>query len=229
MSRSLPKEQLPLRISLQDSATFDNFYSAGNAALIHVLQHDSEAFVYLWGKEGTGKSHLLQAACHQAASQNQPAVYLPVPELVNLDAEMLAGLESMALVCIDDIQAVANKPHWQTALFHLYNRVRETGSRLIVSGNAAPPALEFSLQDLTSRLGWGPVFQLLAMEDEDKISALQMRAKGRGMDLPHEVASYLLRHTSRDWRDLFILLERLDTASLSAQRKLTIPFVKELI
>lgn len=229
MSRSLPKEQLPLSISLRDSATFDNFYSAANAALVHVLQNDTEAFVYFWGKQGTGKSHLLQAACHQAASQNNPAVYLPMPELVSLDAEMLMGLESMALLCIDDIQAVANKPEWQTALFHLYNRVRESGARLIVSGNSAPPALELSLADLTSRLGWGPVFQLLVMEDEDKISAMQLRARGRGMELSHEVGSYLLRHSSRDWHDLSQLLERLDKASLSAQRKLTIPFVKELI
>ncbi len=99
----------------------------------------------------------------------------------------------------------------------------------MVSARCAPAALNLGLPDLVSRLGWGPVFQLQPLDDEGKRAALQLRARQRGMELPDEVAVYLLRRSPRDMDSLFELLQRLDVASLAAQRRLTIPFVRALI
>ena len=114
-------------------------------------------------------------------------------------------------------------------LFDLYNRVREQHKHIRLSANGSPKSIAFGLADLVSRLSWGPVFQLHGLDDTKKIIALQLRAHQRGFDLPEEVARYLLKHHPRDMHSLFALLNRLDTASLQAQRRLTIPFVKAWI
>ncbi len=222
-------QQIPLRIGLRDGATFANFLPGANAAVRHALQAAAEPFIYIGGAVGSGRSHLLQAACHQVGEESGLAAYLPLAECLAMSPQMLEGMEQMALVAIDDVELLAGNPEWEQALFHLYNRVRDAGHRMVVAGNGAPAALGIELPDLLSRLGWGPVFQLQPLDDAGKSEALRMRAGQRGMELPVEVAEYLLNHGSRDMHYLFELLDRLDEGSLAAQRKLTIPFVKTFI
>ena len=221
--------QLPLGIGLKDSATFDNFYAAGNELVLQALQQGNDRMVYLWGPPGCGKTPLLQALCHATAANGSSPVYLPLQELVALSPELLEGLEQQALIAIDDIQMIAGKALWEEALFHLYNRIRDRGQRLVVSATVAPAGLALTLPDLVSRLGWGPVFQLASLTDADKRAALQMRARLRGLELGDEVAEYMLRRYPRDMDSLFNLLNQLDHASLAAQRRLTIPFVRDLL
>jgi DnaA family protein len=223
------RQQLPLRIGLRDSATFANFYPGGNAAASHALEQQREPFIYLWGARGSGKSHLLQAACHAVTEGGAGAAYLPMDELSAMSPQLFEGMEQMALVCIDELDAIAGDSEWEQALFHLYNRMRDSGCHLVVAGQAAPSSLGLQLPDLISRLSWGPVFQLQALNDEEKAAALRLRAAQRGMEMPAEVAGYLLNHAPRDMHALFELLDELDEVSLAAQRKLTIPFVRELI
>ncbi len=219
--------QLPLGIGLRDSANFNNFFVGPNAEVVFQLERGDEPFVFLWGSEGSGRSHLLQAACHRMSAGTGGAVYLPLSESPELAPAMLEGLETMALVTVDDLQQVAGQSEWEHGLFHLYNRARDSGCRIIVAADAPPAALGISLPDLSSRLGWGPVYQLLPLDDVDKCAALQLRAHRRGLELSDEVANYLLRRSPRGLHSLFSLLEHLDRASLAAQRRLTIPFVRE--
>ncbi len=225
-------EQIPLRFTWQEGLSFTNYFSAGNKESVHALKQaacGNEQFLFLWGNTGLGKSHLLQAACQAIADDQQTVAYLPLAELVNYSCEVFEGLEQMSLVCIDDLQCIAGHDDWEEALFHLYNRMRDAGSTLLVTATSSPAALAIQLPDLQSRLAWGPVFQLQELDDIEKISALRLRAMGRGFDLPDEVAQYLIRRSPRDMSSLFALLDRLDEASLVQQRKLTIPFVRGLI
>jgi len=217
--------QLALRIGLRDVATFDNFESGGNGAAVHALRSAAEPFIYLWGAPGTGRTHLLQAACHAAAAQGETPAYLPCAEIDS--PEVLEGLEALTLVCLDDLHRVAGREAWESALFGFYNAARAVGTRLVVSADAGPQGLALRLPDLFSRLTWGPVFRLNPLSDEEKISALQRRAAARGLELTSEVGAFLLRRAPRDTHALFSLLDRLDDASLVAQRRLTIPFVRE--
>ncbi len=226
---SVVHPQLPLSIGLKDSATFENFYAVDNEVVLQSLQQGNDRMIYLWGPAGCGKSHLLQALCRAVAAEGLSPVYLPLQELISLTPELLHGLEQQALIAIDDIQVVAGLSEWEEALFHLYNRVRERDQRLVVSASVAPAGLALTLPDLTSRLGWGPVFQLATLTDTDKRAALLMRARRRGLEMGSEVADYLLRRCPRDMDSLFNLLNRLDQASLAAQRRLTIPFVRDLL
>jgi DnaA family protein len=220
--------QLPLGIGLRDSATFSNFHPGANREALQALRGGGEQFIYLWGGAGSGKTHLLQALCQQQAEQERAVAYLPLAE-PGMVPEMLEGMESMELLAIDDLDAVAGQAAWETGLFHLYNRMRDAGARLVVTASVSPAALSIELPDLASRLSWGLTLHLAANDDAAKLAILQQRARNRGLELSDEVGGYLLRNCERDMENLIRLLERLDAASLREQRRLTIPFVKQLL
>ncbi len=182
--------QLALGLSLRDDATFSNFYEGDNAQLIRylkdfLLSHD-EPFIYLWGEPSVGRSHLLQACCHEIGD-HQSVVYLALKENRELVPDVLESLEQMDLVCLDDIDAVLRNTDWEKALLHFYNRARDNNTRLLVVGNSLPTQLSCQLADLQSRLSWGLLFQVIRLTDDQKIAAFQMPARKRGMILQAEV------------------------------------------
>lgn len=225
--------QLALAIQLNNDATLDDFCWSDNALLHQQLQHalsgTGERLIYLWGNAGSGKSHLLQACC-QAVSANQSAIYLPLQTLKEWGPDVLEGIDEQTWISVDDLDAIATDPVWEEALFHLYNRVRDNGqTTLIISGKYPPSNMPINLPDLRSRLSWGLVIQLNELRDEDKINTLKLHAQKRGFELPTSVGQFLLKRCARNMHDLNALLNHLDEASLIAQRKITIPFVKEVL
>ena len=225
--------QLPLGIKLRDEATFANYFHGPNDAVVAAVadfadlqREPQDNCLLLWGPEGSGRSHLLQAACHAVADADGLVMYLPLDELPDESPTLLDGMESVELLCLDQLDAVVGRADWEEALFHLYNRLREQGGRLLIAASAAPRAMGLALPDLASRLGWGLVFQLQALDDQGKQEVLKLRAAQRGLQLNDEVARYILSRGARGMVELFAALERLDQASLQAQHRLTIPFVK---
>lgn len=225
--------QLPLGIQLKDNDSFESFFPGGNAEIVAALEAAAGGVpgsnLFLWGTPGSGRSHLLHALCHSAGEAGLPVAFLPLKELLAHDPAILEGLEGFPLVCIDDLDACAGRGDWEVALFHTYNRLHAAGSRLILTAGNVPQALGIVLPDLVSRLAWGMVYQVQPLDEEGKLAALQQRARLRGFDLPDEVGQFLLRRLPRDNQALFALLEQLDRASFAAQRKLTIPFVKQVL
>ncbi|MCY1172809.1 DnaA regulatory inactivator Hda [compost metagenome] len=132
-------------------------------------------------------------------------------------------------MCIDEIDLIAGHPTWEEALFHLFNRLRDSGRKILLSASVAPRELPVKLPDLKSRLTLSLIFQLHALTDEEKLRALQLRASRRGLHLTDEVGRFILTRGARSMTFLFDLLDELDKASLQAQRKLTIPFLKETL
>ena len=225
--------QLALAIQLNDEATFADFCWGDNALLQEHLQRtlagDGEQLIYLWGASGCGKSHLLQACC-QHVGLDQPAIYLPLKTLKEWGPGIVDGLDGQALLCVDEVDAIAAAPLWEEALFHLYNRIRDQGrTTLILAGLSPPRHAPIALPDLRSRLGGGLVIQLHELSDAAKINTLCVQSNKRGLDLPLSVAQFLVNRCARNMHDLHALLNRLDQASLVAQRKLTIPFIKTIL
>ncbi|VAW95924.1 DnaA inactivator Hda (shorter homolog of DnaA) [hydrothermal vent metagenome] len=214
--------QIPLDIKLNATATFDNFVPARNEQLLDLLQGD-ESFVYLWAAEVVGKSHLLQALCQK----HHNAIYLPLNEISSWQPEIFSGLESFDLICLDDVEHLAGQADWEQALFNLFNRVRDNHKRLCISGNVSATQLAIGLKDLSSRLTWGVSMQMHTLDDKDKIVALSKRAEQKGFSLSEEVSNFVLKNCPRDMKSLFNILEQLDDASLQAQRRVTIPFIKK--
>ena len=232
VARHSLKHQLSLEVRLRDDATLDNFLALPKVqplvgALQSQLDPSGESVIYLYGPAGTGKSHLLQASCHEPGAET---IYLPLSDLRQYAArDVLQGVENLDRICIDDIHVVLGDAKWEQALFNLYNDARQRGCRLVVAADAAPRALAVNLEDLRSRLSWGIVYQLAQPEDHDKEAILQFRASRRGLSLTPSVASYIVSRAPRAMDQLLHVLETLDKASLAEKRSLSIPFVKEAL
>lgn len=225
--------QIPLPLTLDDAATFANFYPGSNANILKSLQDflykQNEQFFYLCGQLGTGRSHLLQASCHYFNNLGKLTHYLSLKEWPELYPEILLDIKPVNLVAFDDIHFVIGNPLWEEALFHCYNHLRDQNIQFIVAANVLPRQLPCQLADLQSRFSWGLASQLQPLDDVGLATALQMRASNRGVPLPQEVITYLLHHYTRSMRHLIDALEILETASLIEQHRLTIPFVKRIL
>lgn len=226
--------QLALAVQLPDDETFASFYPGDNAQLITALKNaaigQGDALLYFWGQAGSGRSHLLHATCAEINASGEAAAYIPLDRYRQMSPRMLEGMELLPLVCLDNLDAIAAVPEWERAVFDFFNRRREraTGS-LIVSAVSASRKLGLSLPDLASRLDWGVSYQLKPLDDEGKLSALQLRSELRGFKLPIDVGRFLLNRLSREMSTLLAALDLLDNASFQAKRKLTIPFTKEIL
>lgn len=218
--------QLILDIQLRHDATFDNFLvNQDNAPLLAFLKQPSSVSLML-GDEMSGLSHLLQAACHEAGKRHQHAMYLPLKICMHSGPEIFEGLESLDLLCVDDIQLLVSHAALEEALFHLFNRFSELGKPLVLASHGMP---QMMLKDLNSRLQACFRFRLKPLGDQDKQLFLQQEARRRGFLLSDEVAGYLIRHYPRDMASQLKMLQRLDIASLQEKHKITLPFVKDIL
>ncbi|MGZ8195701.1 MAG: DnaA regulatory inactivator Hda [Methylosarcina sp.] len=226
-------EQLPLHFEFRADQTFNDFFPGANLELINHLQRciigDGEPFIYLWGKTGEGKSHLLQACCHEAQRLELSSFYLDLTPAGTFDPQLLRGLERYDLVCFDNIDAIAGKPDWELAFFNFYNEHRDLNHKLIVSSEVAPASLAIRLADLKTRLNWGLSLRIQPLDENDRMAALIFKAKQRGLEISPQAGRFLLTHIDRDLASLWDALDKLDQASLSAQRKLTVPFLKQVL
>jgi DnaA-homolog protein len=220
-------KQLALDIAPSPPPTLDNFVPGRNAELLQTLGNilagrEREHFVYLWGGAGSGRSHLLQGMVGICMRNQMSTAYFAC----DAKTSVAAGSEADC-VMVDDVDRL--NPRAQIGLFNLYNRIREEGDALLlVSGPSAPAQLTLR-EDLVTRLGWGLVYHVHELTDEEKIKAMKSHAGSRGLDLPQEVCDYLLRHGRRDLPSLMATLDSLDSYSLANRRKVTVPLVRELL
>lgn len=231
--------QLALSVQLPDDETFDSYRTRANKGVVSQLiqfveqneldKHNQPKSLYLFGLSGVGKSHLLHASSALAAHIGKTSVCLSCAELRELPVDVLEGLETIDLICLDDIHLIANNPLWQQAIFDLYNRVIEHNNCLLISGEQSASQLGLTLPDLVSRLSWGLTEQVKPLDDDEKVLVLQYRASQRGLMLSDEAAKFLLNRISREMANLLSALDTLDKASIREQRKITIPFIKEVL
>lgn len=201
--------------------TLENFVAGDNRELLETLRalaagQARERFVYLWGESGSGKSHLLEAVASAARAHGISAICSHAPE----------PCSGYRLVALDDADRLGEDA--QIDLFNLYNRLREENGCLVASG-ALPPAQLAVRPDLATRLGWGLVFRVHGLSDEEKTAALAAHAAQRGFTLPPEVSGYLLRHWRRDLPALMAVLEALDRYSMERRRAVSVPLLRELL
>jgi DnaA-homolog protein len=219
-------KQLALGVRLRADAVFESFWPGLNSEIVATLRVPSAAPLWLWGAGGSGKTHLLQAVC---AAAGAPAAYFPLARSLALPPEALAGFERTRVLCVDDVDAVAGDLAWERALFRLFNEAAELRTPLIFAAAAPPRQSDWRLEDWRSRAAACVVYQLRELDDEGRIEALRLRAAQRGLQLPYETSEYLLKRMPRDLRSLFEILDQLDEASLVAQRRLTIPFIRDAL
>lgn len=223
--------QLPLGVQLGVSLRFETYAAGSNAeaveALIGLAAGRSNAPVWIYGSPGAGKSHLLQAACAEAGAAGRASAYLPLELVRAEDPAIVEGFDQQDLVALDDVESIAGSERWESALFTLYNGLAEHGGRLAMAGAGPPAAVAIRLPDLASRLAASEVHRLEPLAESEQPAALRRRAERRGLELPDETLGFLTRRAPRDFATLCRMLDALDMESLAAQRRLTVPFVRE--
>lgn len=226
-------QQIPIQFDLKAEQSFASFYTASHQEIIQQLTDTSsgagEQQLYLWGKQGAGKSHLLQACCLRAHQRKLTAFYLPLDKSLLPAPDILTGLEAFDLICIDNIESCAANSAWEIALFNFYNRHRENNHQLIVSADCPPAYLAIELADLKTRMNWGLTLKLQELSDAEQIAALTFKAKHLGFEISPQVGDFLTKHYARDLPALWELLPKLEQATLIAKRKLTVPFLKQVL
>jgi len=219
-------KQLALPVQLRGSALFASFAIGPNHELVAALRQAGTVPLWIWGPSGVGKTHLLHALCAEAG---ESAAYLPLEPSRGLTPAALYGFERLKVLCLDDLDAVAADGSWERALFGLFNAAADQGTRLVFAAQAAPRSLPWVLEDWRSRAAACVVYHLQELDDAGRVEALTLRAGQRGIVLPPETADYLLRRMPRDLPSLLALLDDLDAEALAAQRRLTIPFIREAL
>ena len=231
----MPHQQLALDVALRDDLDFDHFITGHNEELVSQLRkiafgEASIPLIFVWGETGSGKTHLLNA-CYRASIEcggNPFLVDLGEAAATEHGEAALDGLEDCTVFCIDGLEAIAGIAHWEERLFQCCNYARDNQRTVILSATRPPTSLGMVLRDLLTRLMAGLTYQVLQLNDAQKISALQDRATHRGFELNESAAQYLLDRYHRQTGYLFDILDKLDRASLEQKRVITIPFLRSL-
>jgi DnaA family protein len=224
--------QLTLGVQLKERATFASFLTARNTELVAHLRHVASArpagATWIAGPHTAGKSHLLQAVC-AALPTGTRAAYLPLETLLPFGPGALDGAENLELACYDDVQTIAGLADWEQKLFSLWQRALERGTTLLFAARENPVHVAYGLADLKSRLASAAVFPVRELNDDEQVEALNLRAHLRGFELPAETVRYLQQRFPRDMRTLCEILDTLDDAAFAAQRRITVPFIRDVI
>ena len=230
-------QQLTLGVTLNAQQQLSNFSFSGSPALAQTLDqlmfNEQSDSVYVFGAQGVGKSHVLQGCVLKAQEMGQEAVYISCSELMQIPVhqanDYLVGLEHNVLVCVDDIDCLVANSHWAQAWFHLYNRLTQQGNHLVMSAKSNPRTINCSLNDLRSRLQLANVFQLNALDEVASRQLLKAKAKQKGLQLTDEQVAYIFSRSPRGLANLLAVLDLLDSASWLEKRRITIPFIKQVM
>jgi DnaA family protein len=224
--------QLPLALRYPPDQRLDTFVDAPPGALdqLRALATRSGAdWLYVAGVGGVGKTHLALAVCAAAEEASRRAAYLPLAAARGRLRTALDALDGSDVVALDGLAAIAGDREDEVALFDFHNRARSAGAALLYTAEAAPDALPLVLPDLRSRLAQCPRVVLMPLDDDGRRRVLRERAQRRGLVLEDAALEWLLRRVGRDLGGLTALLDRLDRASLAAQRRVTVPFLREVL
>lgn len=225
--------QIPLQFEFQTNQNFAAFYAGPNAEIIRHLSDwvigGHEQQIFIWGETGLGKTHLLTACCQLAKERQRDAFYYAFAAETLPPIQLLDGLDELEMVCLDNIQYLGGHDAWEHALFDFYNRHRARNNRLLISADCPPKYLPIALPDLKTRMSWGLTLKIQALDDQQRVAALAHKAGQMGLVIPDQVGRFLTSHYARDLPSLWRLLEKMDHETLAAQRKLTVPFVKQII
>jgi len=224
--------QIPLPLMTRRDSRFEDFVDGPNQAVVEALKHvpdEPGSHIFLYGGEGSGKTHLLNALCHEMRERQCRAFYLALKRVPEDAIASLQGLETLDLVCVDDLHVIAGHTAWEEALFHCFNRIREANGRLLISSRKRLSGLGIHLPDLASRLSWGLRLPLLPLEDDDKLKVISLHSDALGLGLTEEVRQYLLKRHDRSLSALIQTVDRLHQAALTSKRRITVPLAREVL
>ena len=223
--------QLPLSLRYPPDQRLDAFVAppAGALTQLHALAVDGGPWLYAVGPGDAGKTHLALGFCAEAEARGKTASYLPMAALAGRVREALPMPHPDLRIAFDGIEHIAGRREDEVALFDFHNAAQAAGAGVFYTARQAPDALGLALPDLRSRLSQLSRIRLEAASDDSRAAILRLRAERRGLLMDDAAIDWLLRRGRRDLGSLTALLERLDRESLAAQRRVTVPFLRQVL
>lgn len=214
--------QLIFDFAAQDYPSFDKFLGTSNGELVYVLQHRHGQFIYVWGEQGAGKSHLLQAWIAKAWEAGKRAVYIDAATTPLTDAAFEADY-----LAVDQVEKLNNEE--QALLFAIFNRFRNSGKGFLLLGSEYTPQQLVIREDLRTRMAYCLVYEVKPLSDQEKIDALVSMAAARQVTVDPEIFEYLLNHWRRDMDSLLQMLDTLDNYAVMMGKRITLPLLRQLL
>ncbi|ABX73175.1 DnaA regulatory inactivator Hda [Neisseria meningitidis LNP21362] len=214
--------QLIFDFAAHDYPSFDKFLGTENAELVYVLRHKHGQFIYVWGEEGAGKSHLLQAWVAQALEAGKNAAYIDAASMPLTDAAFEAEY-----LAVDQVEKLGNEE--QALLFSIFNRFRNSGKGFLLLGSEYTPQQLVIREDLRTRMAYCLVYEVKPLTDQEKIDALASMAAARQVTVDSEIFEYLLKHWRRDMDSLMMMLDTLDNYAVTMGKRITLPLLRQLL
>ena len=221
-------KQLTFPWSKSNKSSFDNFFfDPINNEIKNLLKQESDLFIY--GINQSGKSYLLQSVCNFYSKLGRSALYIPVLDVKKYGKEFIDSIENFDVICIDDIESIANEREWELAIFNLINNCLISECRLIFSSCKNPSSIEFSMEDLSSRIKKIDHIELFPVNDNKLYDAIKFIADSRSISLGEREINYLITYCERNMSDLLKKIDDLDKLSMQLKRRITVPLIKEII
>lgn len=231
--RPIKAAQIALPLSFDRQFSLENYFAEKGELIITnlkvLIRKDGESIIGLWGGPDSGKTHLINACAHFARQQEINFQLYEGGQLAQCDPDYFDIQEGCDVLAVDNLDTLCGQRHWEEKFCQIINRCKKGELRLIFTLTDRPQYIQCLLADFQSRLSWGLLLQLPVSGDFDVDRIIKQRAKLRGLDLSSEVMAYLLTHYSRRLSAQIENLQLLDKASLTAQKKITIPLIKKTL
>ena len=218
--------QLGLPITLNSKMLLDNFIANSELVnLIHQLfQKKKASEIYVYGLTGQGKTHVLQGVVLKALEMDKNAIYIDCID--SFPEHLFDFIGQLNFISFDNVDLINS--HNQETFFDLYNRARQAGVVILVSGSNLPGDLTV-MKDLKTRLSLAAVYKLEELNDELTMDVLNKQMSDRNLTIDLKIYEYLFKNYSRDLKTLVSAMNQLDKASLQSKKAISIPFVKTVL
>ena len=233
MSKS--PDQLSLNIKLDDTVSLDRFIECDSNRdclnfLKSTLREDSISnLFYIWGREGVGKSYIMQALNREFINQNKRTFHLSLTDRKVPSHKILQHLEALDVILIENIDNLPKSEEWETQIFSLINSALTSKIKIYLSSRIVSKDLEIDLKDLHSRLAYFTAIEVPEITNEEKLDAISQSSARKGIDLDAKTKEFIINNTSRGLSDLLQLLNDLDVYSLKKKKKVTPSLIRQLL
>ena len=232
---------------LNPKCTFESFVVGpcnrfGHAAALGAAEQPGKSYnpLFLHGRVGVGKTHLLQAFCYSVLERfpESRILYLSCETFVNHFIDALENGDMMSfrdkyrnidVLVVDDIQLLANKERTQEEFFHTFNSLYNAGKQIVLSSDSPPKDIP-TLQDrLVSRFKWGMVTEIEPPCFETRMAIVKRKARERGTELPDDVAQFISENIEENVRELEGAVTRLFGYTRLTNAKISVDLAREAL
>ena len=221
-------KQLTFPWNKSNKSKFDNFYfETSNIKVKDSLLGPEDIFLY--GLKQTGKTFLLQSLCNYYFKEGKTSLFIPLKEVMDLGSQITESLESLDLICIDDVDLIAGDDSWEIAIFNLINECLLSNCRLVFCSSSNPSNINFELKDLMSRIKKINHIELSPVKASNLTNAIKFIVNARSINLGEREINYLITYSERSIANLVNIIKKLDDLSMELKRKISIPLIKEVI